>query len=292
MMRRQAPILVPLAVTVFLFATGGNCSRARVESMTHMNDGVVYAQQKRYVEATKSLQQATVVDPTNDQAFYNLALVHIELRKFEQAKENLQQAITANGEIAGYHEKLGTVMQQLEDWNGSKTAFEQAIELDPNLFKAYFKLGQVLEELDDQQGALQRYTEAIEHGPRFIEAYVALGRLYYDLSFLEQSAQVLQSGLQVALPGTDEEANLHHMLGTVYQEQRNYDGAIEEFRQALGIVPGMRDALFSLGWTYSLTNNREEARRYLKKFVDVAGDEAPPHYLKAARDRISELEQP
>ena len=193
--------------------------------------------------------------------------------------------------MAGYHEKLGTVLMELEDWAGAKAAFEKAIEVDDSLFKAYYKLAQVYEQMDDPQQALQMYTQAIEKGPRFLEAYSQLGRLYADLGYLDHSAQVLQSALQVAQPGTQEEADIHHLLGTVYQQQRNYDQAIEEFRAALDIEPGMRDALFSLGWTYSLQNQREEARRFLKKFVDVAGAEAPPHYLKAARDRLSELEQ-
>jgi hypothetical protein len=54
----------------------------------------------------------------------------------------------------------------------------------------------------------------------------------------------------------------------------------------------MHDTLFSLGWTYSLQNNREEARRYLKRFVDSAAANVPEHYLKAARDRLGELEGP
>jgi len=280
---------VSAALLAIALLTGGNCSRARVESVNQMNEGVVYAQQKRFVDAVKSLERATAIDPTNDQAFYNLALVHIELRSFERAKQDLQQAITVNGEVAGYHEKLGTVMIQLEDWDGAKEAFEQSIALDPEIFKAYFKLAQVLEQLEDPQNALQRYTEAIEHGPRFLEAYSALGRLYADLGFLDESVQVLRSGLQVAMPGTEEEANLHHLLGTVYQQQENLEGAIGEFRAALEIVPGMRDALFSLGWTYALTDNREEARRFLKKFIDVAGADAPPHYRKAAQDKLGEL---
>ena len=40
----------------------------------------------------------------------------------------------------------------------------------------------------------------------------------------------------------------------------------------------MRDALFSLGWTYGLQGNKEEAKRYLKKYVDVAGAKRPQHY--------------
>lgn len=278
-----------LCVTMFTLLTGGNCSRARVESMNHMNEGVSYAQVQRHSDAVESLERATAVDPTNEQAFYNLALVHIEMRNMERAKEDLQRAISLTPDVAGFQEKLGTVMMQLEDWAGAQEAFERSIELDPEIFKAYFKLAQVHEKLENSQGALEQYTEAITHGPRFLEAYSALGRLYADLGYLDQAAQVLQSGLQVAMEGTEEEANLHHLLGTVYQQQQNYPQAIEEFRSALTIVPGMRDALFSIGWTYSLTDNREEARRFLKKFVDIAGADAPAHYLKAARDRLGEL---
>lgn len=272
-----------------ILLAGGNCSRARVESMNHMNEGVLMAQQKRYIEATKALERSSAVDPTNDQAFYNLALVNIELRNFERAKGDLERAISANAEIAGYQEKHGTVLMELKDWAGAKTSFEAAIQKDPNLFKAYYKLAQVEEELDNQQAALQRYSEAVHKGPRFLEAYSQLGRLYAELGYLEQSAQVLRAGLEVALPDTEEEAQLHHMLGTVYQQQNVLDQAVAEFRRALEIVPSMPDALFSLGWTYALQDNREEGRRYLKKYTAAAGADAPAHYMKAAQDRLSEL---
>lgn len=286
MKRLEFLVLIPLAMLVL---TGGNCSRERVESMNQMNEGVVFAQQQRFIDATKALERATAIDRTNDQAFYNLALVHIELRHFDRAKEDLNQAIAINGEVAGYQEKLGTVLTQLEDWNGAKQAFQKAIELDPNLFKAYYKLAQVDEELDDMQSALGHYTDSIEHGPRFLEAYSQLGRLYAELGYPEKAGQVLESGLEVAMAGTEEEAHLHHLLGTVYQQQGDNDRAITQFRAALDVVSGMPDALFSLGWTYALQGNREEGRRYLKKYVDVAGENAPAHYMKAARDKLGEL---
>jgi tetratricopeptide (TPR) repeat protein len=277
---------------VFFWLSGGSCSRERVESLNAMNEGVVFAAQKRYLDAVERLQQAAALDPTNDQAYWNLAIVHMEMQRFDAARDDLRRAIDIDGTRAGYHEKLGTVLMELEDWDGARQAFERAIELDPDLFKAYFKLGQILERQDDAQGALQRYTEAIQHGPRFIEGYRALGRLYADLGYLGEAVQVLQSGLQVAVEGTEDQAELHHLLGTVYQQQRNYDGAVQEFRAALAIDPSMHDTLFSLGWTYSLQNNREEARRYLKRFVESAAAGVPQHYLKAARDRLGELDGP
>ncbi|MEM9188385.1 MAG: tetratricopeptide repeat protein [Myxococcota bacterium] len=289
MKQRLMAAFVGLFVT--LIGMGGNCSRARVESMNKMNEGVMFAQTKRYVDAVDRLEQATAMDATNEEAFYNLSLVHIEMQNFERARDDLQRAIALNGERAGYHEKLGTVLMQMDNWTEAKAAFEQSIALDPSLFKAYYKLAQCHEELDDPQSALQQYTLAIEQGPRFLEAYSQLGRLYASLGYLDEAVTVLQSALQVAQPGTAEEALVHHLLGTVYQQQRNFDGAVGEFRSALDIEPGMHDALFSLGWTYSLQENRDEAQRYLKKYVDTAGAEAPSHYMKAATDRLGELQQ-
>ncbi len=276
-------------VVVGLILMGGNCSRARVESMNEMNAGVELAQMKRFGEAAKSLEKAAALDPTNHQAYFNLAIVQIELRSFSAAREALERAIVAKPDTAGYHEKLGSVLIELNDWKGAQTALKNSLELDPTLFKAHFKLGRCSEELEDPQNALYQYSDAIMTGPRFLPSYSALGRLYADLRYPDQAAQVLAEALKVAMPGTEEEANIHHLLGTVYQQQRKYDEAITEFQSALGIVPGMSDALFSLGWTYALQGNDEEAKRYLDKYVMMAGADAPEHYVKAARDRLAEL---
>ena len=276
-------------VLVGLVLMGGNCSRARVESMNEMNAGVELAQMKRFSEAAQSLEKAAAIDPTNHQAYFNLAIVQIELRSFSAAREALERAIVAKPDAAGYQEKLGTVLMELEDWKAATKAFSKALEIDPSLFKAHFKLGRCSEELEDPQAALYQYTDAIMTGPRFLPSYSALGRLYADLKYPDHAAQVLTEGLKVAMPGTEEEANVHHLLGTVYQQQRKYDDAIAEFQAALAIVPGMPDSLFSLGWTYALQGNDEEAKRYLDKYVMMAGTEAPEHYVKAARDRLAEL---
>lgn len=277
---------------VMFWLCGGSCSRERVESLTAMNEGVVLASQKQYVEAVEQLQRSAAIDPTNDQAYWNLAIVHMEMQRFDAARDDLQRAIQISPQIAGYHEKLGTVLMELEQWDQAREAFEAALAIDENLFKAYYKLGQIYERQDDAQHALESYTAAVQHGPRFIEAYRSLGRLYADLGYLGEAAQVLTSGLSVVIENTEDEAGLHHLLGTVYQQQRNYDQAVDEFQDALRIEPGMQEAMFSLGWTYALQNNRDEARRYLKRYVDAATGTAPAHYLKAAQDRLTQLDGP
>src|SRR5437762_3304875 len=80
-----------LACGAFLMVwlSGGQCSRERVESLNEMNEGVVLAAQKNYLEAVEKLQHAAAIDPTNDQAYWNLAIVHMEMQRFDAARDDL-----------------------------------------------------------------------------------------------------------------------------------------------------------------------------------------------------------
>jgi tetratricopeptide (TPR) repeat protein len=279
-----------LSVAIVMMGVS-NCSEERRHSVQLMNEGIALAQARRVPEALEKLEEAGSVDPTHDAVFFNQAMLQLELQQPARAKAALELAIEANGERANYHEKLGTVMLQMEppEVEGAKSAFERAVQLEPTLYKAHFKLAQVLERLGQEQAALERYTVAIQRGPRFAPAYQELGRLYSDLGLFPQAIQVLRSGITSALPGTEDQAGLHHMLGVVYQQQRNYDRAIESFKAALQVQPGRPDTLFSLGWTYGLIENREEAVRYLQKFMEAATPETPATYTQAARERIAQL---
>lgn len=288
-LHRGLVLLLVLGATLVLGA--GNCSQDRVKSMEANNAGVEQFKRKLYPQAIRELQRAIAIDSTNEAAFHNLALVYMETENWRLAAQNLSRAIALSANKARYHYELGTVQQELEEYDEAKQSFQKAIELEPQLFKGYYRLGQVLEELDEAQASLTAYTNAVEKNPRFLPAYSRLGSLYADLGFLDQAVQVFQSALQVAQEGTEERADIHQRLGTVFQEQHKYDEAIGEFRHALDIVPSMTDALFSLGWTYALQNNKENAKLYLKKFVDTAGSRARADYIKAANDRLLEMEE-
>jgi hypothetical protein len=57
----------------------------------------------------------------------------------------------------------------------------------------------------------------------------------------------------------------------------------------LELKPNMEDAMFSLGWSYSYTNP-ENAKIWLEKFVQSAGQKARADYLAAASARLAEIE--
>ncbi len=285
------PAISLMVTSLILSVAVGACSRAKVESTQAMNEGVQLAQQGQYGAAVEALERASSLDPTNDQVLWNLAVVHMETHKYERARDVLQKAIAANGDVGTYHDRLGTVLIELEDWAGAKAALEKAVSLDSTLSKAHYKLGQVSERTDDEQSALQQYTEAIRRGPRLVEAYTALSRLYADLGYMDQAEQVGQEALKVVQEGSDQAAEVQYMLGTVYQQKKQLPQAVAAYEKALKIVPGMKNALFSLGMASASMGENTKAKQYLERYVQVAGRGAPQHYVQAAQTRLMELSE-
>ena len=280
-------VLVVCALGTLL--TGGKCSREHVHSVEMMNQCVEYHRRKLFPQAIRDCSKAVSLDPENEKAQHNLALVYIETKEYEQAARHLQKAIALNGEEAMYYYQLGEVYQWMSNWEQAADALQRAVELDDSLYKAHYRLGRVYEAMDSPEKAMKKYSDALMRSGKFFDAYRELGSIYLDYGFLGQAEQVFREGLK-ALEGRGEElAEMHHLLGAVLAERKEYEKAVEEFRAALELNPDMEDAMFSLGWAYSYVN-KENAKIWLQKFVEGASQETRPDYLSAANARLAEIE--
>ena len=288
----RVALLLTASFCVGVLVLASDCSQAHVRSMEENNLGVDYYQKKLYPQAIERLNRAITIDDGNEQAHFNIAQVYIATEQWQDAVRHLQRAIALDGSVADYHYRLGFVLYQINDFEQAETSLRRSIELDPSLYKAYYRLGRVCEALDRAEEALRMYTESINRNPRFIDAYRDLGTLYAELDLLPQSVQVFRSALEAVTEGSMmEEAEIRHRLGTVYKEQNQHQEAVAEFRRSLEIDPRRQDTLFSLGWTYALMGQQEDARLYLKKFVNSAkgSDTIRQDYVKAAQDKLYEF---
>lgn len=268
-----------------------NCSQAHVKSMEEMNTGVEYYQKKLYGRSIEHLNRSIQLDAENEQAHFNLAQVYIVTESWQEAARHLQRAIDLNNTVPDYHYKLGFVLFQLEQYDQAENHLRRAIEMDPSLYKVYYRLAKVYVALDRIEDAMHQYTESINRNPSFTDAYRDLGTLYAEYEFPQHSIQVFQAALEAVIPNSPQEAEIRHRLGTVYQEQGQHQDAVTEFRRALEIDQNRYETFFSLGWTYALMDQREDARLYLKKFVNAASgnEQVRADYVKAARDKLYEF---
>ncbi|MCP4604921.1 MAG: tetratricopeptide repeat protein [Proteobacteria bacterium] len=282
-------VIVLCALGMLLTLTAAKCSREHVHSVEMMNKCVEYHRRKLFPQAIRDCSKAVSLDPENEKAQHALAVVYIETKEYEQAARHLQKAISLAGDVALYYYQLGEVYQWMGQPEQAATNLSKAVEIDDSLYKAHYRLGRVYEEMDDPQKALQKYSDAISRNPRFFNAYRELGSLYLDFHFLNHAMQVFDEGFK-ALEGRGEQlAVLRHLKGTALAESKDYESAIKEFRTALEIKPGMEDAMFSLGWSYSYVNP-ENARIWLSKFISSASQKTRSDYLDAAQARLTEIE--
>ena len=84
----------------------------------------------------------------------------------------------------------------------------------------------------------------------------------------------------------------HYGLGVALQKTKQYDEAVKEFRAALDLNGDMFRALYNLGMTYKMMDDKKNAKEWLKRFTTTAGSRGGADLMKAAQDALYQLDAP
>ena len=270
---------------------GSGCFENRNKSIELMNRGVEMAKQKLYDSALRDLKQATEVDPSNYVAWGNLGAVYKDQKKWEECAGAFSQASKLQDGNAEYHYEWGNALQETKKPDQAKQQYEEALKINQRLFKAHYRLGTIYQAQDTQASLKQadaEYRKAIEVNPRFVEPFLRLGYLYLDHDYTAEATQVFKAGVGV----NDSEGELHLGLGRALQANKAYDDAIKEFETALKRNGDLFVAVYDLGMTYKMKDDRKKAKEWLQRFVTNAGSKGTSEMVKAATDAIYQLDAP
>lgn len=121
----------------------------------------------------------------------------------------------------------------------SVAAFEQALRLEPHLAEAHFDLGLVRQSMQMPSAAISEFRLALRYDPGLLQAYCALGSALADpteAAAAYRKALATSPHLVCALDG----------LAQNLMKERQYESAIDLWRQAIGIEPDAADLQLSL----------------------------------------------
>ena len=82
-------------------------------------------------EALQTLEDASRIDPFNDQVFYNLGLLHYEMGSVPLALENFQKAVQLGSANPGLYYNYGLALQQQGKIKEAETMLLKGFELNP-----------------------------------------------------------------------------------------------------------------------------------------------------------------
>jgi tetratricopeptide (TPR) repeat protein len=239
-------------------------------------------------EAVRYFEQAVEADPSNAQAYAEMAQSYSDLATFGYAapKEVLPKAMDAatkalalDDSLPDAHAALGyATFAYKMDWSGAETQLRRAIAISPGSVDAHYDYAQFL-------AAQGRFQESIAEGLRAQELDPVSPRIvgimgYYYLAAGRYDDSVAQ--FKKALELDSNILWLHCMLGWTYARQGAYTQAITEHeKMGAKVYPVTAENQFmaaGLGWIYALAGRRSDALKVLAQLQELERDSFVDQY--------------
>ena len=236
----------------------------------HASHGTSY---ETFAEAIEFLEEAIQKDPNFVAACTALANVYIGLagetlapgKAFARARELMAKSLQLDPDSSDAHLVRANLAAQDDlNWAVAEMEYKRAISLNPSGEQAHFWYAFLLR-------ALQRYDEAIEEIRIATELDPLWPLLGYVLGDTYIASGDLKAGLAVAEGLRDRDpqnGEAHAFLCAIYLRSGQMDKARKELEMA--VEPAALSAQVSRAALWARLGKPEEARRYVREFLDPA----------------------
>jgi serine/threonine protein kinase/tetratricopeptide (TPR) repeat protein len=161
---------------------------------------------------------------------------------------------------------LGEAQGAKGNYVGAIPFFRRAIELDPNFALAYAKAGVHYRNLGEDELAVEHLKKAFERRERVGERERLIVSTYY-YGFVTGELDKTIEAYALWAQTYPRDYTPRNNLARHYNIAGQFDKAVEEAREALGLEPNRALAYNNLAWAYQGLNRYEEAKAIHEKAV-------------------------
>ncbi len=232
----------------------------------HYGLGELLSVQADYANAEPLYRQAIIEknketgSPDFPEAHVGLGFVVMRLQRYAEAKQEFEQALREKGNlweaqyglarIAIEDGKLDDAMNLLE-----KGAKKKGFKEREDLYR--YGMGLVQFKKDDLLAAEKNALTAFNINPNDPDYGTLVAEIYTKRGYRTGAIDAYEKAL--ATPGLMVTAPVHHRLGVLYQEEKRYNDALEQYKQAVRMDSTYAAAVKDMASLYSLANRNEEA---------------------------------
>ena len=291
----------------------------------YLNRGLAHFELEDYQNAMEDYNQALRINPNLAEGYFNRGLNYVALDKYQDAIADFNQALELNPNYTQAYLNRGYIRIQLGDNWGSIEDFDQALKIDSISAKAFFSQmahifqpeqeafedenqqivqglmiqGNLRYEAGDYQAALNAYDQVLNLDPNHTEAYnrrstvrSAMRDYKGALEDLEK-AKTLSLNHEPSLQNTPEftvqrTAKEYHQLGVEKLQQGDFQGAIEDFNEALQIKGNDATTLTCRGFAYQRLGDNHRAINDLQTAAKLFSEQGD---VKASQEVLETLKK-
>jgi len=244
---------------------------------------LMYKQDGRISEAITELDRFLESNSDDVFALSHLAHVYLLQNKLDESGRLIDRALKIDPSNAFANKIKGDILFIEGNMSESATIFEGLINLKPDDTYAYGKLGVIYRKQGKPENALSILKRGIEIAPDDPALHRALGDVYSQSGNDEEAVAEYQKAVEIdpedeyafrgivsskskekdiktaitqlqkvlKIPSHSQNPHLHALLGTYLKQQKQYENAASEFREALKLNPNSIYFQTQLAFCYS-----------------------------------------
>lgn len=226
-----------------------------------LRKGTEALRSNRYEEAEKWFQAAIQSNPNDVSALMESGVAELGLGRPGDAADHLRKAISISPDLPGANLFLGIAYVQMHRVDDAVTALRRETQLNPKNAQAWMWQGVV--ELQDghPEKATEPFDRAAELAPDDLNILEYRGKAHSEVAFASYAR------MAVIDPGS---WHVHRVQGQMYSQQNQHKEAINEFLEAIKLVPNNSDLYEELGGEYRKSSNLELAQQAYAKELELS----------------------
>ncbi|MFH1139494.1 MAG: tetratricopeptide repeat protein [Pseudomonadota bacterium] len=248
----------------------------RIRMQAQYDLGLDYRRGGFFERAAASFEELLRQDPKRADALTELVRIYEETRDWDKASAALTRLAKVTGRkvnnILAHHQvEIGQAYFEKGLLPQAKSAYKRALVLDPGCLDAHLHLG----DLRARQGQIKKATaawrKAIEAAPD--RAYLVFNRLARAAVDMKEVSPLMDFLSELAQSHRGPLARL--ALGGLMVQGGQVDQAVEEFKKAISLDPGLIEARRRLGLLLLSLDRKDEALEACRELLAALGDPTP-----------------
>ena len=276
-------------------------------------------------QAQKFFENACALDSKDVSSLTYLAETQYLLNDFEKAEDSARNALVLAPARADLYQLLSEIAIRSNDFQGAYEYASKAIQLSPKDFQSTIVLAKSLSALGRNDEAIVKLNAIIPlvqearplhlervkilrkiEGPRvaleelktLTNSYPddfsilnALSKSYIDIGDTENAVSTAQQALKVRTDKTssNEQANLHLLIGQVYRQTGQLDQSIHHLSEAIQLAPDRLEPYIELGLARKERREYQQALQIFERATTIAPNDPRAPYqaglaLKESKD--------
>jgi tetratricopeptide (TPR) repeat protein len=252
------------------FNEAESAARAAIDTLCHEPDlpvqlGFVYDEQADYEAALEWFDKALQIDPRNSTALEWRVTALRSLRRFKEAESSARAAIDTLPHEPALPVQLGWVHGYQANYEAALEWFNKALQIDPRNSTALKWRVTALRSLRRFEEAESAARAAIDTLPHEPALPVQLGFVYDDQADYEAALEWFDKALQI----DPRNSTALEWRVTALRSLRRFEEAESAARAAIDTLPHEPALLVQLGFVYDDQANYEAALKWFDKALEI-----------------------